>query len=36
MGITKSSIYYHFATKEELISRTFEHIFPGSSFYSVL
>lgn len=27
VGITKSSIYYHFATKEELISRTFEYIF---------
>lgn len=27
VGITKSSIYYHFVTKEELISRTFEHIF---------
>ncbi|MFB4328130.1 MULTISPECIES: TetR/AcrR family transcriptional regulator [unclassified Paenibacillus] len=27
VGITKSSIYYHFATKEELISRTFDYIF---------
>ncbi|MFD1906707.1 TetR/AcrR family transcriptional regulator [Paenibacillus rhizoplanae] len=32
MGITKSSIYYHFATKEELISRTFEHIFRDHHF----
>ncbi|WP_334074522.1 MULTISPECIES: TetR/AcrR family transcriptional regulator [Paenibacillus] len=27
VGITKSSIYYHFDSKEELISRTFEYIF---------
>ncbi|MEK3904750.1 TetR/AcrR family transcriptional regulator [Paenibacillus sp. FSL R7-0179] len=32
VGITKSSIYYHFATKEELISRTFEHIFRDHHF----
>ncbi|WP_306432687.1 TetR/AcrR family transcriptional regulator [Paenibacillus antibioticophila] len=27
VGITKSSIYYHFSTKEELIARTFDYIF---------
>ncbi|OAB41704.1 TetR/AcrR family transcriptional regulator [Paenibacillus glacialis] len=27
VGITKPSIYYHFSSKEELISRTFDHIF---------
>lgn len=27
VGMTKSSIYYHFETKEELIGRTFDHIF---------
>ncbi|MEK3793471.1 helix-turn-helix domain-containing protein [Paenibacillus sp. FSL R7-0204] len=32
VGITKSSIYYHFATKEELISRTFAHIFRDHHF----
>ncbi|WP_339221754.1 TetR/AcrR family transcriptional regulator [Paenibacillus sp. FSL W7-1332] len=32
VGITKSSIYYHFATKEELISRTFEYIFKDHYF----
>ncbi|WP_301953204.1 TetR/AcrR family transcriptional regulator [Paenibacillus tritici] len=32
VGITKSSIYYHFATKEELISRTFQHIFRDHQF----
>jgi len=32
VGITKSSIYYHFATKEELIHRTFEYIFKGHYF----
>lgn len=32
VGITKSSIYYHFATKEELIQRTFEYIFKGHYF----
>ncbi|WP_281424853.1 TetR/AcrR family transcriptional regulator [Paenibacillus tritici] len=32
VGITKSSIYYHFATKEELISRTFQHIFRDHHF----
>lgn len=32
VGITKPSIYYHFPTKEELISRTFEHIFRDHHF----
>ncbi|SDT56763.1 transcriptional regulator, TetR family [Paenibacillaceae bacterium GAS479] len=31
-GLTKSSIYYHFATKEELISATFDHIFREHQF----
>lgn len=31
-GLTKSSIYYHFATKEELISRTFDHMFSEHQF----
>ncbi|MBT2292500.1 TetR/AcrR family transcriptional regulator [Paenibacillus albidus] len=32
VGITKSSIYYHFDSKEELISRTFDHIFKDHYF----
>ncbi|URN93958.1 MAG: TetR/AcrR family transcriptional regulator [Candidatus Pristimantibacillus lignocellulolyticus] len=34
VGITKPSIYYHFKTKEDLISRTFEHIFRDHHFYT--
>jgi len=30
--MTKSSIYYHFATKEELISATFDHMFREHQF----
>jgi AcrR family transcriptional regulator len=32
VGITKPSIYYHFSTKEELISKTYDHIFRGHDF----
>jgi AcrR family transcriptional regulator len=32
VGITKPSIYYHFATKEELVGRTFDHIFKDHHF----
>lgn len=32
VGITKSSIYYHFDSKEELISRTFDYIFKDHYF----
>lgn len=32
VGITKSSIYYHFDSKEELISRTFDFIFKDHYF----
>jgi AcrR family transcriptional regulator len=31
-GLTKSSIYYHFATKEDLISQTFDHMFHDHKF----
>lgn len=33
-GMTKSSIYYHFASKEELISSTFNHMFRNHEFSS--
>jgi len=32
VGITKPSIYYHFESKEELISRTYIHIFRSHHF----
>lgn len=32
VGMTKPSIYYHFTSKDELISRTFEHIFSDHQF----
>lgn len=32
VGITKPSIYYHFSTKEELVSRTYEYIFQNHHF----
>ncbi|REK76936.1 TetR/AcrR family transcriptional regulator [Paenibacillus paeoniae] len=31
-GMTKSSIYYHYATKEDLISSTFDHMFSDHKF----
>jgi len=34
VGITKPSIYYHFATKEDLISEVFKHVFNGHYFTS--
>jgi len=34
VGITKPSIYYHFATKEDLISEVFKHVFRGHYFNS--
>ncbi len=34
VGITKPSIYYHFSTKEELISQAFDYIFKDHYFKS--
>jgi len=33
-GLTKSSIYYHFASKEEMIRCTFDHMFKAHQFAS--
>ncbi|ANY65972.1 TetR family transcriptional regulator [Paenibacillus sp. BIHB 4019] len=34
VGITKPSIYYHFSTKEELVSRIYSHLFENHYFES--
>ncbi|SFF31402.1 transcriptional regulator, TetR family [Paenibacillus algorifonticola] len=34
VGITKPSIYYHFSTKEELVSRIYSHLFENHYFDS--
>ncbi|RXZ79506.1 TetR/AcrR family transcriptional regulator [Paenibacillaceae bacterium] len=34
VGMTKPSIYYHFASKEELVNRTYTHIFRAHHFNS--